>query len=232
MHPCTLVDINVGDLLVERHFRLALDELLRANYYAQTTGGSCWEFAIEIHHLARLGLSENDLRLLVRLKFVEHAQEINDTQATSRQFQPARNLTFGARTCFVLTPLGVARACNQQHLSPGADASYQHLPNDSHQKRPATCLPVWNSDHRLLSYADRTVKQFTRCANNQEKVLLAFQEESWPARIDDPLSPRPCQDRKRRLNDTIKCLNRGQKHRLLHFRGDGTGEGVTWGIVE
>ena len=36
---------------------------------------------------------------------------------------------------------------------------------------------------------------------------------------------------KRRLNDTIKCLNRGQVYRLLHFRGDGTGEGVLWEVV-
>ena len=34
------------------------------------------------------------------------------------------------------------------------------------------------------------------------------------------------------LNDTIKCLNRKQKNALLHFRGDGTGEGVIWEVVE
>ena len=63
---------------------------------------------------------------------------------------------------------------------------------------------------------------------NQEAILTAFQEEGWPARIDDPLPPHPEQDPKRRLNDTIKCLNRKQSQSLIHFRGDGTGEAVIW----
>ena len=36
------------------------------------------------------------------------------------------------------------------------------------------------------------------------------------------------QDPKRRLSDTIKCLNRKQANSLIHFRGDGTGEGIVW----
>jgi hypothetical protein len=30
------------------------------------------------------------------------------------------------------------------------------------------------------------------------------------------------------LHDTINTLNRHQKHLLVHFLGDGTGEGVRW----
>ena len=39
------------------------------------------------------------------------------------------------------------------------------------------------------------------------------------------------QDPKRRLSDTTKCLNRKQTNELIRFRGDGTGEGVTWELV-
>lgn len=46
---------------------------------------------------------------------------------------------------------------------------------------------------------------------NQEMLLAAFQEEDRPCRIDDPLPPQPDQDARRRLSDTIKCLNRKQK---------------------
>ena len=60
---------------------------------------------------------------------------------------------------------------------------------------------------------------------------MAFEEEGWPAKIDDPLAPQSQQDPKRRLHDTIKCLNRNQKNELLHFRGDGTGEGILWELV-
>ena len=46
---------------------------------------------------------------------------------------------------------------------------------------------------------------------------------------DDPLPPHAEQDsNSRRLSDTIKCLNRKQMNELIHFRGDGTGEGVIW----
>ena len=59
-------------------------------------------------------------------------------------------------------------------------------------------------------------------------MLSAFQEEAWPMRIDDPLGPSPSVDTKRRLADTIKCLNRRQENQIVHFRGDGSGEGVVW----
>jgi hypothetical protein len=58
-------------------------------------------------------------------------------------------------------------------------------------------------------------------------LLAAFEEQHWARRIDDPLPPGRV-DRKERLHDTIKRLNRHQRHRLLHFGGDGTSEGVYW----
>jgi len=53
----------------------------------------------------------------------------------------------------------------------------------------------------------------------------------WPHRIDDPLSPLGDIEPKCRLHDTIKRLNRHHKDRIIHFRGDGTGEGVCWEYV-
>ena len=60
---------------------------------------------------------------------------------------------------------------------------------------------------------------------------MAFEEESWPPRIDDPLPPHPDLMPKRRLHDTIKSLNRNQKNHVIRFMGDGTGEGIRWGLV-
>jgi len=93
-------------------------------------------------------------------------------------------------------------------------------------------MPTWDSQTRELRIDVVTVKRFKWTAVNQETVLAAFEEECWPHRIDDPLPPHPEQDSKRRLSDTIKCLNRKQINPLIHFRGDGTGEGVTWELVE
>ena len=72
------------------------------------------------------------------------------------------------------------------------------------------------------------IKKFKWRAANQERVLAVFEEEGWPARIDDPLPPSPEIDSKRRLGDTIKCLNRNQLAAIVRFLGDGSGEGVIW----
>jgi hypothetical protein len=90
----------------------------------------------------------------------------------------------------------------------------------------------WDPEVRKLLLNGRLVKRFKWPAINQEAVLNAFQEEGWPSRIDDPLPPQPDQDSKRRLSDTIKCLNRKQTNPLIHFRGDGTGEGVVWELAK
>lgn len=63
---------------------------------------------------------------------------------------------------------------------------------------------------------------------NQRCILAAFQEEDWPERIDDPLPGHRGIDPKRRLIDTIVCLNKGLTHQLIRFHGDGTGTGVIW----
>jgi hypothetical protein len=89
-------------------------------------------------------------------------------------------------------------------------------------------LPVWDSLRHELRFGDSIVKQFKRPSPNQKAILMAFQEESWPVYIADPLSPQLDIDPKRRLNDTVKALNRNQKNPLLRFMGDGTGEGVVW----
>jgi len=65
----------------------------------------------------------------------------------------------------------------------------------------------------------------------QEVILMAFEEEHWPPRIDDPLPVHPDLIPKRRLHDTIKSLNRNQKTCLIRFRGDGTGEGIRWELI-
>ena len=92
---------------------------------------------------------------------------------------------------------------------------------------PSQCpSPIWDRDRRELRLGNLLVKQFKWPAENQERVLNAFQEEGWPQRIDDPIMPDPKICPKRRLHDTLKCLNRKQVNEVIKFRGDGTGKGV------
>jgi len=215
-------------------FRPALALLLEASEYAQQTSGNCWEFAVEIQQLREIGLSHNDLRWLVRMQFVEHAREVTVPGDNGRQFRATGDMTFTKRTCFVLTSDGVnaaRQACDVRSDHEPPRPFMIRVPDRSDAATEPR-VPTWDAEKRVLCFDGQIVKRFKWHAMNQETVLAAFEEEDWPVRIDDPLPPQPEQDSKRRLSDTIKCLNRKQQNPLIHFRGDGTGEGVIWELVE
>ena len=231
---------------VPARIRPALRVLLEAVYYAEQTSGDCWEFAVELDQLTALGLTSNDFRWLVRKGLVEHQREVTLEGDDGRAFRPTGDLTFSEATCFILTDAGISVACGScpaatAGVSPSSPLSVEEnvrvtiLRNFSKNEkgpRGEPSVPTWDSERRELRINEITVKRFKWTAANPEAILAAFEEEGWPDRIDDPLPPKPEQDSKRRLSDTIKCLNRKQINQLIHFRGDATGEGVTWELVE
>jgi hypothetical protein len=93
---------------------------------------------------------------------------------------------------------------------------------------PVDFRPTWDRDRRQLSLLGLPVKSFKQVSENQWPVLDAFQASAWAPRIDDPVPAKPGHDPKRRLNRTIQSLNERQIHRLIRFRGDGTGTAVLW----
>jgi hypothetical protein len=206
--------------------------LLQAHGYASKLGRETWEFAIEIQILRAAGLTHSDLRWLRCKGYVDHAIEITSRDDRRRVFQPSANLSFNKRTCFVLTPDGVQFACSI-HCRPEGDEE-----PDSTGERPSReggtlgRVPVWDRDRQTLHLGDVLVKHFKTAAPNQEAILSAFEEDGWPPRIDDPIPPLPGQDPKARLHDTINALNRNQKRRLIHFLGDGRGQGVLWELIQ
>jgi hypothetical protein len=140
------------------------------------------------------------------------------------------------RTCFVLSEAGeefVNVACQQAPAEPVPASRPQRAAATANGGSPAAprglhTAPTWDSDRQELRFSGHLVKQFKVPAANQEMILAVFQEEQWPARIDDPLPPRPDQDPKRRLQDTVNSLNRNQKCALVRFRSDGKAQGVRW----
>ncbi|MFT5300651.1 MAG: hypothetical protein ACI87E_000449 [Mariniblastus sp.] len=110
-------------------------------------------------------------------------------------------------------------------IEPKQTPQYESI-DSSYIYQPPKIRPIWDKQKRELRYGDKLVKQFKWPALNQECVLNAFQEMGWPKEIDDPLSRDPKICPKRRLHDTLKCLNRKQANGIIKFRGDGTGEGV------
>jgi hypothetical protein len=228
-----LLDHAVPLVIAQPRFGAALTLLLEARLFAEQTGVHPWEFAVEIQELCGRGLSVNDLRLLVRLKYVVHAIEVTNIKDLGRRFQRSNGVSFTSRTCFILTNTGrdaiaaIPKACSAVTES---EVPTLRIVQDA-QLALRTAIPQWNPELRLLSLDGIVVKQFRWPAANQERILTSFQEERWPARILDPLSPNPVHVAKQRLSETIRSLNRGHMNSLLRFRGDGTGEGVIWQAV-
>ena len=204
----------------------ALGALLDSLELARDAGHSCWDFAVEVGTLQAAGLRNSELRWLACKSLVEHARETTELTADNRSFETTGLLNLTSKTCFVLTASGEELA---RTLRPGASSEpTQVAPQRESGQSASDEKPFWDVDRYELRWQGKLVKKYTVPSPNQRKVLLAFEEEGWPCRVDDPLPPHPELDPKRRLHDTIKSLNRHQEQRLLKFLGDGTGEGVRW----
>ena len=221
-----------------RHFfvnsrvRRALKALLKAREYAMDAGRDVWDFAIPFRQLRAWRLSRNDFRWLVCKRYLEHAIEVTLSGDMGRVFRPAGDLNYAKRSCFVLTSDG---ADFVRQLEPGiqqAVATRLEPEVTSRNTEATEARPRWDSELNELRMDEVLIKRFRWQAVNQAMVLCAFEEEGWPEHIDDPLPPLPGLDSKRRLHDTIKCLNRGHKIPLIRFHGDGTGQGIIWELVD
>jgi hypothetical protein len=92
--------------------------------------------------------------------------------------------------------------------------------------------PLWDPKERQLWFTthdgqwDELQVEYRWPSPNQTRIIQAFHRRGWPKHIRDPLPRDPDVCPKRRLHDTIKCLNR--RTTAIKFRGDGTGKGIYW----
>lgn len=210
------------------HLEAGLAMLLQARTYAAVLDRGKWDFAVEIRLLREAGLSNSDLRWLACQGHVEHGIEMTLPGAEGRTFVEVSSLAFAEDTCFLLTADGAAFV---RRLGLGDGPAESLAERDRGQPRVLAAPdvgPRWDSERRELTLGHLLVKQFRQPAEAQELILSVFEEEGWPARIDDPLPPMLDQDPKRHLHITITNLNRHQKNHLIRFRGDGTGRGIFW----
>ncbi len=214
--------------------RKALGELLEGYEYAEDTDRDVWAYAVDFEEFCAAGLLANDLRWLIYGGYVAHAQETTRHTDKGRVFRPAHNTRFTEDSCFVLTDVGVclARRVLSECSSGSNGSDYSGSPLSETEGRYAAIvrppMPKWDAARRELHVGGKIVKRFRLRSANQEIILSVFEEEKWPAMIRDPLPPHKNQDSKRRLQDTLKGLNRNQINDLMRFKGDGTGEGVLW----
>jgi hypothetical protein len=238
---------GVPDLDIAPRMHRVFSLLLDAYEYAAQLDRTRWDFAVEVRELCSVGLTSSDFRWLVCKGYVEHGREITPLEEDGRVFQRVGNLTLTKKTCVVLTQVGAAFARKllrePSAICPrGFAAATVRKPGMSPAPALAPIMPLnpvpplfaqatapsWDRDRQELRFGGLIVKQFKVPAPNQEVILAAFEEEHWPARIDDPLPVHPCLESKRRLHETITSLNRNQKNRLIQFMGDGSGQGVRW----
>ena len=224
-----------------------MDLLWQAYCYAREANVELWDFALEIDKLYATGLTISDLRWLVAKQFVEHGRESSVYGVPHRTFDPGTGFVFESQTRVVLTASGAAFAgvfLNHPIGSPqrslvGATASiaggetraFENQPAvaaNLHESRYSACKPCWHRTRRELWLDRVVVKRFRVPAQNQEVILCAFEEDGWPAQIDDPLPSKAGVDPHVRLHDAVNRLNRAQTNPLLRFHGNGSGTGISW----
>jgi hypothetical protein len=212
-----------------RHLLPGVQLLLQAHDYAEETNRDPWDFAVEIADLVRTGMTNSDCRWLVCKGWAQLAVELKPRPGEMRRFRHEMGLTIHSRTCVVLTRDGT-RVARQLAASSNHELRVDNT-NSARSESIYQIRPIWDRDRHELRFGALLIKQFKLPSPNQETILVVFEEENWPPRIDDPLSPSEAVDAKQRLHDTIKNLNRNQKHRLVRFMGDGTGQGVRWELI-
>lgn len=185
-----------------------VEELSNNHSFALSLGRSSWDFPVFFKDANSIGINECEIRALfhagfIRLAVLDQGKELLETTALPRR---------------PLHPHSLIVLKDQE-------ATSFNLGCESVQK------PVWDLHVRELHFNGKLVKKFKWSAFNQEAVLAAFEEEGWPSRIFDPLKPSSDTDTRRRLHDTIRCLNQRQQAKEISFHGDGTGEGVCWQVV-
>jgi hypothetical protein len=214
--------------------------LIAAHEYSQSCHCDKCQLAITLEELSSTGIEFADCRWLMLEGLVEHLTETTYPGDKIRSFRPG-DAILSKHSAFMLTPLGIqflrCELCVPKDPVTPPTASlhaFEPAPASIPSARPAQYpppsanTPRWESQRQELWFGGKLVKQFRFPSANQVTILAAFQEDGWPSRIDDPL---PCHaeiDSRRRLNDTIRSLNRSRIHAVLRFAGDGSGEGILW----
>jgi hypothetical protein len=224
----------------------ALEVLVESLQYSQDIDCSLWDFAVEMSTMRRLKVSNSDLRWMIAKGWIDHAIEVTMGGDSQRCFSRPMRAVFCRKTNFVLTSEGAAfmraicggsfvaqagtetSSSSAAMIASGLSHAAVAAPWLTIAIEPELLVPKWDRYRQELNIGSIIVKRFKVPAANQEAILAAFEEEAWPTRIDDPLPPHREQSPKRRLQETIKSLNRNQKRPLLKFLGDGSGQGVRW----
>ena len=94
-------------------------------------------------------------------------------------------------------------------------------------KSDLPAMPLWDARMRKLWVGDKLIKWLKHPSGNQVAVLQAFESQGWPTTpIDDPVEKVGNIVPQRRLNETVRHLNKHHQNKdVLRFH---VGNGAVW----
>lgn len=209
-------------------FRKPLWQSVERLYLAAMLADDCdckrQEFSVSQENLSQMGLRSEELKWLQVKNIVERTERVRAPH--DRDSHRNSGAGFVSDEMFVITDFGIELV--EESMTAATLHRSEQLNSTNSAAARQEFKPSWDNERHELRCAGKIVKKFKWRAANQETILAAFEEEGWPAHVDDPLPQQSDIDPKRRLADAIKSLNRHQKFSLVRFCGDGTGEGVLW----
>ena len=188
---------------------------------AQLAGSSIWQYALELPRLRQRSVTDRLLQTLLERGLIEHRVETTAPGAKRRTFRRAAGPPWQERSCFVLTPAGIAftmkTMCSKTSESMQTSRAGEQKP-----------IPRFDASTGELWYDGTRLKRFPFRNTNTVFLLSAFELFGWTEDpVDNPLPGRTEEPiHARRLHQAIRHLNCGLKRiRFEVLRG---GRQVRW----
>ena len=92
--------------------------------------------------------------------------------------------------------------------------------------------PWFKKSLRRFFANGRIVRTFRRAAPDQMEILIAFQEQGWPAWIENPFGRSTSADSERRLSNAVARLNHQQKPKRIYFWVEKGTQRIYWKLID
>jgi hypothetical protein len=158
--------------------------------------------------------------LLARERTIHSPRE--PWRGRARRGDEGYTITFAflERDVFTSSVAGIDVILGDALAGKGGESDSPPAPRPRRGRRPR---PRWDPNTRTLYLGARLIKRYNRgSAPNQIDIIEAFENARWASAVDDPFGD------SKKLNQTLRDLNRTLPAGTIRFRQDGTGEAVCW----
>ncbi len=204
--------------------------LLYAYTSAIDAGRPIVDLALTIGELRAVGTKDCDLRWLVAKSYIGHFVEVHIPARLNPKLRPSKSVRIGNTSCFALTQCGLPLAIQM------ADRYLvESMPRAAEPELSRTGIvdlrPTWDQSRRHLSVGTVVVRRFHGRVSQQEHLVIAFHEEEFADKIDDPLPPTPGVDSKDRLYRAVYRLSQSIDPPLIKLECTSLRTALYWEFV-